>query len=156
MRIDKFMPPVSPPVTDLARDRAAMLARFFRGLDDPTRVLILELLLSGEKPVSELVELTGCPQGRVSNHLACLRHCGYVTTRRDGRWVYYRLADERVRALLRIAQELMADHAQALLSCAVVSPDVSGASVPSFAEDEAEGGRSWTAALPQQRGLHAR
>jgi DNA-binding transcriptional ArsR family regulator len=131
---------VSPPVTDLARDRAAVLARFFRGLDDPTRVLILELLLSGEKPVSELVELTGSPQGRVSNHLACLRHCGYVTTRREGRWVYYRLADERVRALLRIAQELMADHAQALLTCAVVSPDLSSATAPSLDEDEASGG----------------
>lgn len=139
--MEKQMPQASLQVTDLARDRATMLARFFRGLDDPTRVLILELLLSGEKPVSDLVELTGSPQGRVSNHLACLRHCGYVTTRRDGRFVFYRLADDRVRALLRIAQELMADHAQALLSCAVVSPDVAGATVPSLAEDEAEGGR---------------
>jgi DNA-binding transcriptional ArsR family regulator len=128
-------------VTDLDRDRATMLARFFRGLDDPTRVLILELLLSGEKPVSELVELTGSPQGRVSNHLACLRHCGYVTTRREGRFVFYRLADDRVRALLRIAQELMADHTQALLSCAVVSPDLLGATVPSLEADEAEGCR---------------
>ena len=125
-----------PRVTDLARDRAMMLARFFRGLDDPTRVLILELLLPGEKPVSELVELTGSPQGRVSNHLACLRHCGYVTTRREGRWVYYRLADDRVRALLRIAQELMADHAQALLSCAVISQDLPGATVHTLEEDD--------------------
>lgn len=112
-----------------------MLARFFRGLDEPARVLILELLLGSEKSVSELVGLTGSPQGRVSNHLACLRHCGYVTTRRDGRWVYYRLADERVRALLRIAQELMADHAQELLSCAVVSPDIPGATVHSLEDD---------------------
>jgi len=130
------MPQTAPLVTDLARDRATMLARFFRGLDDPTRVLILELLLSGEKPVSELVELVGSSQGRVSNHLACLRHCGYVTTRREGRWIYYRLADERVRALLRIAQELMADHAQALLSCAVVSPDLPGATVHTLEEDD--------------------
>ena len=115
---------VTTPLSPRTRDRAAMLARFFRGLDDPTRVLILELLLQGEKSVSELVEATGSPQGRISNHLGCLRHCGYVTTRREGRWVYYRLADDRVRALLRIAQELMADHAQALLSCAVVSPDM--------------------------------
>lgn len=141
MMMDKRMPETSPQVTDLARDRATMLARFFRGLDDPTRVLILELLLSGEKPVSELVELTGCPQGRVSNHLACLRHCGYVATRREGRFVFYRLADDRVRALLRIAQELMADHAQALLSCAVVSPDILDATVPSLEADEAEGGQ---------------
>lgn len=104
-----------------------MLARFFSGLDDPTRVLILQLLLDGEKTVSELVVAIGSPQGRVSTHLGCLRHCGYVKTRREGRNVYYRLADERIRALLRIAQDLMADHAQELLSCAVVSPDIPGA-----------------------------
>ncbi len=117
------------------RQRATVLARFFRGLDDPTRVFMLELLLSGEKTVSELVELTGSPQGRVSTHLGCLRHCGYVKTRREGRNVFYRLADDRVRALLRIAQELMADHAQELLSCAVVSPDVPGAALHSAGED---------------------
>jgi DNA-binding transcriptional ArsR family regulator len=70
----------------------------------------------------------------VSTHLGCLRWCGYVATRREGRKVYYRLADDRVRALLRIAQELMADHAQALLACGVVSPDEPGATL-----HEAEG-----------------
>ena len=119
-----------------ARQRAEVLARFFRGLDDPTRVLILELLLTGEKRVSELVELIGSPQGRISSHLGCLRWCGYVTTRREGRSVYYRLADDRIRALLRIAQELMAENAQSLLACGVVSPDVPGATL-----HEAEGCR---------------
>ncbi|HZU04349.1 MAG TPA: helix-turn-helix domain-containing protein [Chloroflexota bacterium] len=118
----------APPAAD-ARQRAELLARFFRGLDEPLRVLLLELLLDGEKSVTELVALTGSPQGRVSTHLGCLRWCGYVAARRDGRKVYYRLADARVRALLRLAQELMADHAQQLLACAVVSPDVPGATV---------------------------
>jgi DNA-binding transcriptional ArsR family regulator len=99
------------------------MARFFRGLDDPTRVLILEALLGGEKNVTELVELVGSPQGRVSTHLGCLRWCGYVATRREGRNVYYRLADDRVRALLRIAQDLMADHARELLSCQVLGAE---------------------------------
>ena len=125
---------VESPVAAGTRQRAAMLARFFSGLDDPTRVLILELLLGGEKSVSEVVELIGGAQGRVSTHLGCLRHCGYVTTRREGRRVYYRLADDRVRALLRIAQDLMADHARELLSCAVVSPDVPGAAIPQLEE----------------------
>lgn len=115
-----------------------MLARYFSGLDDPTRVLILERLLDGEQTVSELVAAIGSPQGRVSTHLACLRHCGYVKTRREGRNVYYRLADQRVRALLRIAQELMADHAQELLSCAIVSPDLPGAAF--HGDDASQGG----------------
>lgn len=120
---------VRSAVSPSARQRAALLARFFRGLDEPLRVLLLELLLDGEKSVTELVEATGSSQGRVSTHLGCLRWCGYVTARRDGRRVYYRLADDRVRALLRIAQELMADHAQQLLACGVVSPDVPGAAL---------------------------
>lgn len=119
----------SAAVLPSARQRATVLARFFRGLDEPLRVLILELLLDGEKSVSELVEAIGSPQGRISTHLGCLRWCGYVTTRREGRRVYYRLADDRVRALLRIAQELMVDHAQELLACGIVSPDVPGAAL---------------------------
>ena len=105
------------------RQQASVLARFFKGLDDPTRVLILRLLLDGEKNVTELVELVGSPQGRVSSHLGCLRHCGYVATRREGRNVYYRLADDRVRALLRIAQDLVAEHARELLSCTVLADE---------------------------------
>lgn len=111
------------PVEPVDRRRADLMARFFRGLDDPTRVLILEALLGGEKNVTELVRLVGSPQGRVSTHLGCLRWCGYVATRREGRNVYYRLADDRVRALLRIAQDLMADHARELLSCQVLGAD---------------------------------
>ncbi len=104
-----------------------MLARFFSGLADPTRVLILQLLLEGEQSVSHLVEAIGSPQGRVSTHLGCLRHCGDVTIRREGRHVSYRLADDRVRALVRTVQDLLPDHALKLLSCAVVSPDNPGA-----------------------------
>jgi ArsR family transcriptional regulator, cadmium/lead-responsive transcriptional repressor len=130
------------PATSVApttRQRATVLARFFRGLDEPSRVLILELLLDGEKSVSELVEALGSPQGRVSTHLGCLRWCGFVTTRREGRKVYYRLADDRVRALLRIAQELMADHSQELLDCCVVSPDLPGATLHAAEGLEEEG-----------------
>lgn len=130
----------SPPVSPTIRDQAAVLASFFRGLDDPTRVLILQLLLSGEKTVSELVQVTGSQQGRISTHLGCLRHCGYVRTRREGRNVYYRLADDRVRALLRVAQELVADHAQELLSCAVVSPEMPDARLYGLDDEDQPGG----------------
>ena len=115
------METTSARVTSGQRQRVAAIARFFKGLDDPTRVLILELLLSGEKNVTELVELIGSPQARISTHLSCLRWCGYVTTRREGRNVYYRLFDQRVRALMRIAEELVFDHAQELLSCRVIN-----------------------------------
>jgi DNA-binding transcriptional ArsR family regulator len=97
--------------------RLEVTARFFHGLSDLTRLRIVELLLDGEKNVSELVAILGQPQSRVSNHLACLRWCGYVDSRRDGKFVYYRVADPRVRQLLALARGVIADNAAAILSC---------------------------------------
>lgn len=97
-------------------------ARFFQVLADPTRVRILERLLSGERNVGELVEMLGLHQGRVSSHLACLRWCGFVATRRAGRYVYYALADERVVTLLWLAHGMLAEHADAIGTCVCCSP----------------------------------
>jgi DNA-binding transcriptional ArsR family regulator len=59
---------------------------------------ILRLLDSeGELAAGELVERLAMPQATVSTHLACLRWCGFVTTRRADRSVIYRLADPRVK-----------------------------------------------------------
>lgn len=98
--------------------RVAITTKFFRGLTDPTRLRIVELLLDeGEQHVSALVERLGQPQSRVSSHLACLRWCGYVTSRRAGKYIYYRVADERVASLLLLARGIIADHADAILTC---------------------------------------
>lgn len=99
------------------RDDLDLYAKFFHGLSNPTRLAIMEQLLEGEKNVSELVDLTGRPQGRVSNHLACLRWCGFVTTRQEGRSVYYQISDARVVELLRLAGRVMSDNAQNILQC---------------------------------------
>ncbi len=94
-----------------------LTAKFFRALGDPTRLRILQLVLDEEKNVTELVRLTGAPQGRVSSHLACLRWCGYVTARREGRRVYYRVTDPRVRELLLLAVSLVREHTDRIRSC---------------------------------------
>ena len=100
-----------------AAQRLAVTAKFFHGLSDLTRLRIVELLLDGEKNVSELMTALGQPQSRVSNHLACLRWCGYVDSRREGKFVYYRVADPRVRQLLELARGVIAGNAAAILSC---------------------------------------
>ena len=100
-----------------AVDSAALLARVFHGLADPTRMRIVQLLLDGEKNVGELVAGLGAPQGRVSSHLMCLRWCGFVTSRRAGKYVYYRVSDPRVVDLVRLGHQLLTDHAQAVASC---------------------------------------
>lgn len=97
--------------------RNELTARFFQVLADPTRVRLVELLLDGEKNVGELVQAVGAPQGRVSSHLACLRWCGFLGTRRDGKYIYYRVTDQRVRELVRLAQRVLVDNAGEVASC---------------------------------------
>jgi DNA-binding transcriptional ArsR family regulator len=95
-----------------------LVAKYFRGLGDPTRVRILELLRSeGELTVGELVTRLGLPQPKVSNHLACLRWCGFVEARREGRLVYNGIADSRVTAMLDLAESLLADNAEHVAAC---------------------------------------
>ncbi len=94
-----------------------LVTRFFQVLADPTRVRIVELLLEGEKNVSELVQGLGVPQARVSSHLGCLRWCGYIGTRREGKFIYYRITDPRVSEMIRLARTILAENAEAVASC---------------------------------------
>ncbi len=94
-----------------------MLAKFFRALGEPARLHLLEFLLDGERTVSECVAHVGLAQGRVSTHLACLADCGYVATRRAGRYVCYQVTDPRVAELVHLARSLSADNAAALAAC---------------------------------------
>jgi DNA-binding transcriptional ArsR family regulator len=111
MTASPFRLPAAPLATDL-------VAKYFRGLGDPIRLRILELLQrEGELSVGELVDRLALPQPKVSNHLACLRWCGFVAARREGRAVFNRIADERVEAMLELAQSLLADNAEHLAAC---------------------------------------
>lgn len=106
-----FQLPPSPQRSDL-------VAKYFRTLADPTRLRILRLLgTEGELSVGEIAELTGVSQPGVSNHLACLRWCGFVATRREHRTIHYRLADERVREIVTLARALLADNADHVAAC---------------------------------------
>jgi DNA-binding transcriptional ArsR family regulator len=104
-----------------------LVGKYFRALGDPTRVRILELLRDhDELSVTEIVERLGQSQSKVSNHLACLRWCGFVHTRREHPTVFYRLSDERVAALLQLARALLADNAEHVAACRRI--DTGGAS----------------------------
>ncbi len=95
-----------------------LLAKYFKVLSDATRVRILELLEErGELSVSELVEALGQSQPKISNHLACLRWCGFVNTRREHPAVYYRVADERVLEVLALGRTLLAENAEHVSAC---------------------------------------
>jgi DNA-binding transcriptional ArsR family regulator len=97
-------------------------ARYFRVLGDPTRLRLLEALLERERSVGELVRLLGVPQGRVSNHLACLKWCRLVEAERRGQRVIYRVTDPRVRELLERAAPLVEANRRHLESCERIGP----------------------------------
>lgn len=92
---------------DCDHDVVLALALLFRELGDPTRLAILSALLDRERTVTELIRITGAPQGRVSNHLACLRWSRLVTAERHGRHRTYRVADPRLGSLLIYAAQLV-------------------------------------------------
>jgi DNA-binding transcriptional ArsR family regulator len=109
-------------VSSAARDQRAR-ARYFQVLGDPTRLRLLELLVGREATVSELTEQLNVPRSRVSNHLACLKWCGFATAERRGREVVYRVADPRVRQVLRLSRSLSDEHCDQLGSCSRIGPD---------------------------------
>lgn len=92
-------------------------AKLFRGFSDPSRLSILEALRAGPLTVTEIAAATGLSQSNVSNHLGCLHECGLVSREQQGRYVRYQLSDERVAALLRQADELLADVAKSIYEC---------------------------------------
>jgi DNA-binding transcriptional ArsR family regulator len=71
--------------------RAATTADAFNAVAEPRRRQILDLLVAGERPVSELVEATRLAQPQVSKHLRVLREVGAVDVREHGRQRLYRL-----------------------------------------------------------------
>jgi DNA-binding transcriptional ArsR family regulator len=105
-----FRLPVSPAESDL-------LAKYFRVLGDRTRLRVLELVAEEERSVGELVKVLGEPQPKVSNHLACLRWCGFVETRREHRTIYYRLADERVSEVIELGRALLQENEEHVAGC---------------------------------------
>ena len=113
----------TPHSSTLSRELSEpkLLARVFAGISDPTRLHIILVLLEGERNVSELVSAVGSSQGRVSMHLQCLRWCGFVESERRGKYVYYRVPDERVRELIHLARAFAASYHSELASCAVLN-----------------------------------
>ena len=99
-------------------EEMCLLAKFFNGFANSTRLSILLLLAQrGEMKVGELVSELGAPQPRVSDHLRCLAWCGYVQVRREGRNAYYSVSDERVLEVLKLGEALLRDNLDRVEPC---------------------------------------
>lgn len=92
-------------------------AKMFRGLADTTRLSILESLRNGERTVGSIVEATGHSQPNVSNHLSCLKACGLVSSRRDGKSIYYSIATDKIRCLLEDSDGIVTEKGEMMHHC---------------------------------------
>lgn len=89
----------------------------FRGLADPTRLAILRRLADGEARVVDLTGELGLAQSTVSAHLACLRGCGLIVGRPEGRQMFYALTRPELLELLAAAEGLLAATGQKVALC---------------------------------------
>lgn len=111
----------------VAKKSQFSLERFFQALGDETRLRILNLIGDQEICVCYFVEALGCPQPKVSRHLAYLRRAGIVAVRRDGKWMHYRIempphegAAQILRqtlATLKNEKKMHADHIRLARAC---------------------------------------
>ncbi len=81
-------------------------ARIGKALSSPHRLELLEVLAQGEHSVETLAQETGMPVASASQHLQVLRAAQLVDVRREGVYIYYRLADERVFGLWQAMREV--------------------------------------------------
>ncbi|MEP2682580.1 MAG: metalloregulator ArsR/SmtB family transcription factor [Sulfitobacter sp.] len=104
------LPVMTPDMSEEDMDRmltnAVTASNFLKAISHEGRLMILCHLVSGEKSVSELEALLSTRQAAVSQQLSRLRLEGLVTPRRDGKTIYYKLADDRPRKMLELVYEL--------------------------------------------------
>lgn len=86
-------------------DTMLSIAELFKGFANPTRVHILYLLLKGEQCVTELSEAVGISQSAISHQLGLLKQMHLIKYRRDGKNLWYSLADDHVRTILEMGLE---------------------------------------------------
>ena len=95
------------PAATAMEQHASEAAAMLRLLASERRLVVLcTLIAEGESPVGRLAERAGLSQPAMSQHLAKLREDGLVATRRAGTTVYYRIADDRIAAMLKLLTQL--------------------------------------------------
>jgi DNA-binding transcriptional ArsR family regulator len=91
---------------DRMAENAARASNFLKAISHEGRLMILCHLSAGEKSVTELEELLSARQAAVSQQLSRLRLEGLVTPRRDGKTIFYRLADDRPQKIMEVVYDM--------------------------------------------------
>ena len=92
-------------------------AHFIHGLSNKARLTILELLKSNEMTVNEIVEKSKISQSSISQHLSCLKGCGLVSSRQEGKYVYYQIKDRQILEWLKLIDSVVEDTEDDIENC---------------------------------------
>lgn len=107
MSLPSFKPDAAEKLDmNILLEQARKASEMLKALSHESRLLILCLLTEGEKSVSELEEIMSLPQAAVSQQLARLRFDRLVNARRDGRMIYYSIADQEVSSVIETLYDL--------------------------------------------------
>ncbi|WP_273498336.1 ArsR/SmtB family transcription factor, partial [Lentibacter algarum] len=106
MGLPQFTDDLTDAEIDNFMDNATKASNFLKTVSHEGRLMILCHLVTGEKSVTELESLLSARQAAVSQQLSRLRMEGLVIPRRDGKAIYYRLADNRPKRILELVYEL--------------------------------------------------
>lgn len=106
MNLPKFSPSQSPEEFNELLEQARKASDLLKALSHESRLLILCLLVEGEKSVSDLEDIMKMPQAAVSQQLARLRSDKLVNPRREGRAIYYSIASAEVSSVIATLYDL--------------------------------------------------
>ena len=94
-----------------------MKVKLIHGFSNKTRIQILESIKDQEKTVSQIVEETKGTQSNISQHLACLKGCGIIVGRNEGKYSYYSLRNQHIRDLLTMFDVVLEDVENDVACC---------------------------------------
>ena len=100
----------TPTEFNVVVEKAKSASNFLKAISHEGRLMILCHLVSGEKSVTELEDLISARQAAVSQQLSRLRLEGLVVPRRDGKTIFYRLADDKPKRILEVIYDLFCQH----------------------------------------------
>lgn len=104
-------------------EQIEVYTKFFHGLSNPTRYQIILSLINGEKNVGELAEDIGCSQSLISMQLKCLKWCNFVKSTKEGKNIYYSIADERIKALIQLGQSIAEGNTDRICTCKIIESE---------------------------------
>lgn len=94
-----------------------MKVKLIHGFSNKTRIQILETIKDQEKTVSQIVEEINGNQSNISQHLACLKGCGIIVGRNEGKYSYYSLRNQHIRDLLTMFDVVLKDVENDVACC---------------------------------------